>query len=118
MNDNIALWTTEEAWQLGGENLSRHKDTHYFLPSMDEWYKAAYYDPSAVSYFDYPTGHNTAPAAVTSGTDPNTAVYDQTLAQGPANVTEAGGLSPYGISWGWAAPQCSGVAGNGVILDV
>jgi len=56
VNDNIALWTTEEAWQLGGENLSRHKDTHYFLPSMDEWYKAAYYDPSAVSYFDYPYG--------------------------------------------------------------
>jgi formylglycine-generating enzyme required for sulfatase activity len=45
VNDNIALWSSAEAWQLGGENLYRHKDAHYWLPSMDEWYKAAYYDP-------------------------------------------------------------------------
>lgn len=27
-----------------------------FVPSEDEWYKAAYYDPVQALYFDYPTG--------------------------------------------------------------
>ena len=97
VNDNIALWTSEEAWQLGGENLFRHKDAYYFLPSMDEWYKAAYHDPSTGTYFDYPSSDGSEPTAVVSGTDPNTAVYELPIPQGPADVTEAGGLSAYGI---------------------
>jgi formylglycine-generating enzyme len=36
-NDNISLWSSGDAWQLDGENLYRHKDAHYFLPSEDEW---------------------------------------------------------------------------------
>ncbi|MEZ5329484.1 MAG: SUMF1/EgtB/PvdO family nonheme iron enzyme [Verrucomicrobiales bacterium] len=95
-NDNIALWSSTEAWQLDGENLFRHKDAHYFLPSEDEWYKTAYYDGSASTYFDYATGSDTAPTSVTSGTAAGTAVYGQGLFAGPANVTIAGGLSPYG----------------------
>ena len=31
------------------------------LPSEDEWYKAAYYDPMSSTYFDYPTGTDTPP---------------------------------------------------------
>jgi hypothetical protein len=31
-----------------------------FLPSENEWYKAAYYDPSTASYFDYPAGSDIA----------------------------------------------------------
>ena len=54
VNDNIALWSPAEAWQQGGENLFRHKDAHYWLPSMDEWYKAAYYDPENETYGKYP----------------------------------------------------------------
>jgi formylglycine-generating enzyme required for sulfatase activity len=68
----------------------------YFRP-FDEWHKAAYYNGSNNTYYDYPNGRNTAPSAVTSSTDDNTAVYNQTVAQGPANVDEAGGLSPYGV---------------------
>ena len=97
VNDNIALWSSAEAWQLGGENLYRHKDAHYWLPSMDEWYKAAYYDPVNDVYYDYPTGSNTAPTAVASGTTAGTAVFNQTFAQGPADITQAGGLTPFGI---------------------
>ena len=53
------------------------------------------------------TGSNTVPTAVASGTTAGTAVYGQTYAQGPANITLAGGLSPYGIMglggnvWEW-----------------
>jgi len=66
----------------------------YFLPSVDEWYKAAYYDPTGGAYYDYPTGSNTAPTPVASGTAAGTAVYSGQV--GPANITLAGGLSPYG----------------------
>ena len=101
VNDNIALWSSAEAWQLGGENLYRHKDAHYWLPSMDEWYKAAYYDPNKNSglggYWDYGTGSDTLPTAVVSGTGSNEAVYNQPIATGPADIDRAGGLSAFGV---------------------
>jgi formylglycine-generating enzyme required for sulfatase activity len=67
---------------------------HYFLPSVDEWYKAAYYDPTSGVYYDYPTGSDTAPTPVTSGTSAGTAVYGGQSSH--ADITLAGGLSPYG----------------------
>ena len=91
VNSLITLWSSAEAWQTDGENLYRHKDAKYFIPSEDEWYKAAYYNGSV--YFDYPTGSDTAPTAVASGTTAETAVYVNQ--SGPADVTQAGGLSPY-----------------------
>lgn len=97
VDDNIDVWSSGEAWQLGGENLYRHKDAHYWLPSMDEWYKAAYYDPSTGMYGDYPSLTGSRPTAVSSGTADNTAVYGQDFSQGPADITLAGGLSPFGI---------------------
>jgi formylglycine-generating enzyme required for sulfatase activity len=93
----MSLWSGAEAWQLGGENLYRHKDAYYFLPSEDEWYKAAYHKNDGVSanYWDYATASNTLPTAVTGGTSPGTAVCDD-LFVFPAEVTNAGGLSAYG----------------------
>jgi len=32
-NTTLTLWSSAEAWQVGGENLYRHKDSYYFLPS-------------------------------------------------------------------------------------
>ena len=48
-------------------------------------------------YWNYPTGSDAAPTAVTSGTTAGTAVYDQVFSQGPADITQAGGLSAYGV---------------------
>lgn len=96
---NMNLWSNADAWQLGGENLYRHKDSFYFLPSESEWFKAAYYNPAGSNYFLYPTGSNTAPVAVVSGsTNAGTAVYTNSFAYAgpPADVDNAGGLSPYG----------------------
>ena len=50
-------------------NKYRSSLAHYFLPSSDEWYKAAYYDPDADpdeneeqdEYWIYPTRSDTAP---------------------------------------------------------
>ena len=96
VNDNIALWGSGDA---GYDALNPYRNSlaTYVLPSMDEWYKAAYYNPTTSTYFAYANGSNTAPTAVASGTADNTAVYSQTFGQGPADVNLAGGLSPYGI---------------------
>jgi hypothetical protein len=91
----MSLWTSGEAWQLGGQNLFRHKDAYYFLPSEDEWYKAAYHknDGATANYWDFPTGSNTRPTWVASGTAAGTAVL---ATSSPAPVNSAGGLGPYG----------------------
>jgi hypothetical protein len=99
-NTALTLWTSAQAWQAGGENLYRHKDAYYFLPSEDEWYKAAYHknDGVTANYWDYATASNTAPTAVASGTGAGTAVYGFAELGGPppAAVDNAGGLSAYG----------------------
>jgi hypothetical protein len=72
----------------------------YVIPTQNEWYKAAYFDPNhggagVPGYWNYPTGSDTAPTAVSSGTSPGTAVM-WPQASGPAAVDNAGGLSAYG----------------------
>ena len=42
-----------------GALITRNPDATIFLPSEDEWYKAAYYDTGTTSYFDYPAGSDT-----------------------------------------------------------
>ena len=102
----MALWSSEQAWTAGGTNLYRNKDAYYFLPSENEWYKAAYYNAAGSNYFLYPTASSTAPTPVASGTTSGTAVYDG-AASAPAIVDSAGGLSPYGTMgqggnvWEW-----------------
>ncbi|MEM1060651.1 MAG: SUMF1/EgtB/PvdO family nonheme iron enzyme [Verrucomicrobiota bacterium] len=95
-NDNILLWSASEAFSQ--TNLFRHKDAVYFLPSEDEWYKAAYYSGSGSVYFDYATQQNIGdpPTAVASGTGANEAVFQQGGGIGPADITQAGGASHYG----------------------
>jgi formylglycine-generating enzyme required for sulfatase activity len=88
-------------WELGepgydASNPYRNRRAMYFLPSANEWYKAAYYAPTSATYFDYPTGSNSPPTAVASGSDEGTAVYGQDFFTGPADITFAGGLSPHG----------------------
>ena len=92
---SMKLWSSSDAWTLGGTNLYRHKRAFYFLPGENEWHKAAYYNPSGSNYFDYPTGSDTAPSAVASGTNAGTAVYNSATFN-PAMVNSAGGLSAYG----------------------
>ena len=100
-NWSMTLWSSAQAWQAGGENLYRHKDAYYFLPSEDEWYKAAYHQNDGVTanYWDYATGSNTVPTSeLTGGTLAGSAVYDGTTPgtpAGPADVNLAGGLSAY-----------------------
>ncbi len=98
-----------------GTNAYRHKDAYYFLPSEDEWYKAAYHQNDGVTanYWDYATGSNTIPTPVASGTTSGTAVINGP--SDPADVNLAGGLSPYGTMgqngnvWEWNESAFDGV---------
>jgi formylglycine-generating enzyme required for sulfatase activity len=92
---SFQLWQSADTG-YDPDNLYRNSLAYYFLPSMDEWYKAAYYDPIGDLYYDYPTGSNSAPTPVAGGTSAGTAVYGQATGTSPADITFAGGLSPYG----------------------
>jgi formylglycine-generating enzyme required for sulfatase activity len=41
--------------------IARNPDARWWLPSEDEWYKAAYFAPLSESYFNYPTSSNVTP---------------------------------------------------------
>jgi hypothetical protein len=97
VNDNIALWTAADTLDYDATNPYRSKRATYVLPSYNEWYKAAYYNPSNSTFYNFPNGSDTAPGAVASGTAANTAVYGGGAVKGPADVDQAGGLSPYGV---------------------
>jgi len=63
--------TTEDgAYTFSGETSvsARNSGADYWLPSEDEWYKAAYYDPVNEVYYDYATGSDDVPVA---GVDAN-----------------------------------------------
>ncbi len=61
-----------------GLAVTRNAGAHYFLPSEDEWYKAAYHDASAGTagdYFLYATGSNSVPISDQPGDDPSAVNY-------------------------------------------
>jgi len=51
--------TTEDgAYTFTGATTvgARNADARFALPSEDEWYKAAYFDPASTGWFEYPAG--------------------------------------------------------------
>ncbi len=99
--------TTEDgAYDMSlGAGVVRKPGARVFLPSEDEWYKAAYYDGDNSVYYDYPTGTDTVPSNLLSNpaSDPgNNANFDDggyTIGS-PYYTTEVGDFensaSPYG----------------------
>ena len=75
--------TTETgAYTLNGDTTSlltetRNAGATYFIPSENEWYKAAYYKGGGTNagYWTYPTQSNTAPSNTLSATGTNNANY-------------------------------------------
>ena len=89
---DFQLWETSDVG-YDPDNRFRNTEARYFLPSADEWYKAAFYDPVTDVWFDFPNGSDTAPIPTAGGTDPGTAVYNR---GGPADIMLGGGPSPFG----------------------
>jgi sulfatase modifying factor 1 len=83
---------------LGHDAYAALYGTTYFIPTEDEWYKAAYYNGSAGIYYDYPTGSNSMPDGIDFAGDTTfDAVFNDGYNQGHPNaVTNAGVASPYG----------------------
>ncbi len=82
-----------------GLSITRNAGATVFLPSENEWYKAAYYNPATSSYFQYPTSSNTTPTASSPTALPNHANFSPS-GGGPGNLTDVGAYSgttsPYG----------------------
>ncbi|HME68324.1 MAG TPA: SUMF1/EgtB/PvdO family nonheme iron enzyme [Myxococcota bacterium] len=80
-----------------GLTVTRNAGAAIFLPSENEWYKAAYYNPISGSYFAYPAGTSTPTVCAAPGATPNTA---NCIPGGPIKVTNVGAYtgsaSPYG----------------------
>jgi formylglycine-generating enzyme required for sulfatase activity len=96
---NFQLWDGMDAG-YNPANLYRNRLARYFLPSLNEWHKAAYYDPVAGVYYDYPTGSDTVPDGIDSVGDPNfdAVFYDGGLNDGPNVTTDVGLLNRYGTA--------------------
>ncbi len=93
---NFQLWTPSDPG-YDASNLYRNGLAKYFLPSVHEWHKAAYYNPSTGTYFTYPTGSNNTPDGINFPGDPNfdAVFYDGATNGSPNVVTSVGLLSPY-----------------------
>jgi len=86
------LWSPGDAG-YSANNMFRNSQAKYVIASSNEWYKGAYGNLDG-TWNDYATGSDSSPTKVSSGTAANTAVYGGQ--SGPADITSAGGLSPYG----------------------
>jgi hypothetical protein len=91
-----------------GASITRNAGATIFLPSENEWYKAAYFNPATNSYYQYPTSSNTVPTATSPTATPNSANY---YPGGTSKLTDVGAYSgttsPYGAfdvggnAWQW-----------------
>ena len=84
-------------------SITRKSGAKVFLPSLNEWYKAAYYDPSTSSYFQYPTSSNTAPTFSEPTSLPNHANFN-TSTQGPTDVAHTAARRAPTARSTWRAP--------------
>jgi formylglycine-generating enzyme required for sulfatase activity len=90
--------TTEDgAYSMTPENLqfdqvNRNALATTFLPSQNEWYKAAYFDSASGSYFDYPYRTNTRSVCAQPGQTPNTGNCNRAV-----NTTTAVGSYPTSV---------------------
>jgi hypothetical protein len=68
--------TTETgSYMLNGfnpNNVTRNANATWVIPTENEWYKAAYYNPASNSYFQYPFSSSTVPTSAPPGGAPNT----------------------------------------------
>ena len=76
---------------------------HWLLPTENEWYKAAYYNPAAGSYYAYPFQSNSPPAALAPPGNANSGNFSESAFNFDGTgsyITEVGAyrnsFSPFG----------------------
>jgi hypothetical protein len=110
-NGTFQLWSSTDAG-YNANNLFRNSLAKFVIASSNEWYKGAYGNPDG-SWSNFPNGSDIPTTAVAGGTAANTAVYNGQ--SGPADITNAGGLSAYGTMgqggnvWEWNETAYDGI---------
>ena len=91
---NFQLWTSQDLGYVA-TNPFRNAQAKYFLPNLDEWYKAAYGGFWNGGWYNYTHGSDSPPTAVASSVDlgGRAVIVGQT---GPADVTSAASINYYG----------------------
>jgi formylglycine-generating enzyme required for sulfatase activity len=97
-SETLPYFITSTTTHISGIKQNSANPSGYFIPNIDQWYKAAYYDPTLNSnnggYWNYATQSNTEPNAVTlvdgnGSYDPtatyNTDITDPKLERNSAN---------------------------------
>ena len=88
-----------------GYSLTRTANATWVIPSEDEWYKAAYYDPVNGTYYDYPNGSDDVPSEPTDSTTPREMNFGDDPYWNPdggsreyfTQIGETTGCSAYGV---------------------
>lgn len=116
-NGATATSSTETgAYTLDGATkgvFMKNPDARWWIPSEDEWYKAAYYDPTrsgANKYWTYPTGTDERPVAEAPAGSSNSANYDGAMPDGRkitpvgayrSSISHYGTFDQAGLLWEW-----------------
>ncbi len=87
---------TITAQGVADNSITRNVGARVFIPSFDEWHKAAYYDVSSKSYFDYPTRTNAPTACSMPALTENTANCDDVQQSSTVVGYYRGSASPAG----------------------
>jgi formylglycine-generating enzyme required for sulfatase activity len=93
---------TITAQGVSNNTIARNAGASVFVPSEDEWYKAAYYDPATQGWFDYPAGSDAQTVCSSPTSTPNSAncesahgtvsdVGAYTGSPGPSGTLDQGG---------------------------
>ena len=102
VNGGFQNWNASDSG-FNALNPYRNSNAVFFLPTIDEWYKSAFFNPNNNTYSTYATRSNSAPTAVGGGT--SGAVYNGQT--GPADINNAGAVSWFGTMaqsgnvWEW-----------------
>lgn len=103
--------------------VTRNTNATWVVPTVNEWYKAAYYDPTTKSYFTYPTSSNTAPTAETAPGGNNSANYNGAVGSTTAVGAYVDSSSPYGTFdqggnvWEWTQNEGTNTNGPYRVLE-
>jgi hypothetical protein len=79
-----------------GTSVTRSSGANVFLPSENEWYKAAYYDPATASFFDSAAGSDAAITCSPPTAAPNSANCRNAVGRFTDVGSYSGSPSPYG----------------------